>query len=491
MTRPSNGAATSPRRDGDPLPATASATASTSISLNTGILPVIPDGTQPPSFAEKPPASNAATGASAASIRAVTQQAVAFYFRSPVKSFFRTRVDYLAYARALQEQRHALLFPPTGTTLSSPLPSSSSWLHWLKSRARATTPGVLASAISHYGWRVVPDQVLPPLIANVGVGVVLYTSYLHILGRLHPESALASKRVYPPPSPVETFTAGLLAGSIQSVLAAPLDAVQARYDLAANTAAGMSASGNPARTAATPQQPRPQSMWSFGASKLHEIGVRGIFAGWGLSLVKDSVGSAVFFSTFEYLKAQGYYRFVTWYYGALSEDVVMLLSRRRPTADKEEERRGMPTIIRPHYAIEPVFLLLAGMGASVAQQAVLHPLSHIQSEHWERLEGLDRKADEFRGTRGTGAYVGRRGRMMRAYYRAYQKTWAECVAEAEAAGLGHSMRRWLYRGFWWNTIRQVPSTSAGLIIFELVRRKYGMGGEPVRINRDGYDILLG
>ena len=38
---------------------------------------------------------------------------------------------------------------------------------------------------------------------------------------------------------------------------------------------------------------------------------------------------------------------------------------------------------------------------------------------------------------------------------------------------------------------QVPSTSAGLIIFELVRRKYGMGGEPVRINRDGYDILLG
>ncbi|KAK0750623.1 mitochondrial carrier domain-containing protein [Schizothecium vesticola] len=485
MTPPSNGAASSPRRGGDPLPVMA--TASASIPPNVGILPVIPDGTQPPSFPEKPPTSNAATGASAASIRALTQQAVAFYFRAPVKAFFRTRVDYLAYARALQEQRHALLFPPTGTTLSSPLPSSSTWLNWLKSRARATTPGVIASAISHYGWRVVPDQVLPPLIANVGVGVVLYTSYLHILGRLHPESALASKRVYPPPSPVETFTAGLLAGGIQSVLAAPLDAVQARYDLAANTAAGMSASGNPARTGPAPHQ-RPQSMWSFGASKLHEIGVRGIFAGWGLSLVKDSVGSAVFFSTFEYLKAQGYYRFVTWYYGALSEDVVVLLSRRRPTAEKE---RGMPTIIRPHYAIEPAFLLLAGMGASVAQQAVLHPLSHIQSEHWERLEGLDRKADEFRGARGTGAYVGRRGRMMRAYYRAYQKTWAECVAEAEAAGLGHSMRRWLYRGFWWNTIRQVPSTSAGLIIFELVRRKYGMGGEPVRINRDGYDILLG
>ncbi|KAK1833013.1 mitochondrial carrier domain-containing protein [Podospora conica] len=492
MTRPSNGAANISRRDGDPLPLAATATATTTAStpFNHGILPVIPDGTQPPSFPEKPPTSNAATGASAASIRALTQQAVAFYFRAPVKAFFRTRVDYLAYARALQQQRHALLFPPTGTVLPSALPASSSstWLTWLKSRARATTPGVIASAINHYGWRVVPDQVLPPLIANVGVGVVLYTSYLHILGRLHPESALASKRVYPPPSPVETFTAGFLAGSIQSVLAAPLDAVQARYDLSANTAAGMSASGNPARAAPGIPHQRPQSMWSFCASKLHEIGVRGIFAGWGLSLLKDSMGSAVFFSTFEYLKAQGYYRFVTWYYGALSDDVVVLLSRRRPTADKE---RGMPTIIRPHYAIEPAFLLLAGMGASVAQQAILHPLSHIQSEHWERLEGLDRKAEEFRGTKGTDAYMGRRGRMMRAYYKAYQKTWAECVAEAEAAGLGHSMRRWLYRGFWWNTIRQVPSTSAGLIIFELVRRKYGMGGEPVRINRDGYDILLG
>jgi len=70
---------------------------------------------------------------------------------------------------------------------------------------------------------------------------------------------------------------------------------------------------------------------------------------------------------------------------------------------------------------------------------------------------------------------------------AYKVTWDRCIAEAKATGLG--MRRWLYRGFWWNTIRQVPSTSAGLIIFELFRRKYGLT-DQVRINRDGYDILL-
>ena len=38
---------------------------------------------------------DAATGASAATVRALTARAVAFYFRAPVKAFFRTRVDYM------------------------------------------------------------------------------------------------------------------------------------------------------------------------------------------------------------------------------------------------------------------------------------------------------------------------------------------------------------------------------------------------------------
>lgn len=41
-----------------------------------------------------------------------------------------------------------------------------------------------------------------------------------------------------------------------------------------------------------------------------------------------------------------------------------------------------------------------------------------------------------------------------------------------------------------NTIKQVPSTSAGLVIFELVRRRYGSEAEAVKIKKDGYDILL-
>lgn len=39
------------------------------------------------------PRTNAATGASAAGVRALSAQALTFYFRAPAKAFFRTRVE--------------------------------------------------------------------------------------------------------------------------------------------------------------------------------------------------------------------------------------------------------------------------------------------------------------------------------------------------------------------------------------------------------------
>lgn len=439
--------------------------------------PVLPsDGVALPA---KEPRNNAATAASAAGVRALTAQAVAFYFRAPVKAFFRTRVDYLAYARQLHQAQARLHAQAAREGASSRLTAV---MHQAWAILRSTTPGVLTSAVRQDGWAVIPQQVLPPLIANVTVGAVLYTSYLQILGHLHEDSSRARKRVYPPPEPAHTFSAGFLAGTLQSVIAAPLDAIQARYDHRDL----MPADG----------KGRPRSMWRFSAEKLREIGLRGIFAGWGLSFLKDSMGCAVFFSTFEYVKAQGYYSFVRWYYSGLSRDIVDLLAQKRPggrpsgRAHPTKEGGDMPTVIRPHYAIEPIFLLLAGIGASFGQQVILHPLGHIQVKHWDHLEELDAKADRLRAASSAAApgRPGPRWRMMRAYYRAYRDTWTQCAAEAKAEGL--KVPRWLYRGFWWNTIRQVPSTSAGLIIFELVRRKYGLGGEEVRITKDGYDILL-
>ncbi|MCJ1423800.1 hypothetical protein MMC29_001685 [Sticta canariensis] len=369
--------------------------------------------------------SNAATGASAAGVRAVGSQMIAFYFRAPAKAFFRTRVDYLAFARAINPRVQA----------------NESW-SW-----RMSTPGLLTYAVRVYGWSFIPNQLLPPMLANIGVGAVLYTSYLQILGSLHHPSSQSLRRVYPPPPVFRTFLAGFIAGAVQSVVAAPVDALQARF----RTSDILDGKYN--------------NMWQYGRKKLVEIGVHGVFAGWELSLVKDSLGSGIFFATFEYVKAQSYYAFVTKYYGRFDS------FKRSAPPIKAHTENGRPIII-PHYAVEPTFLMLAGITASVAQQLILHPMTLVQAIHHD---SLSRRHDQTNSRRSNK------------FYRGYEKTYQRCLTYARRFG---GWRRWLYRGFWLNTVKQVPSTSSGLVIFELVRRRYGSEVEAVRIEKDGYDILL-
>lgn len=209
-------------------------------------------------------------------------------------------------------------------------------------------------------------------------------------------------------------------------------------------------------------------MWEYGWKKLREIGVRGIFAGWSLSLIRDSFGYAVFFTSFEYVKSQAYYSYIIWYYGSLQ--------RKDPSkiaALQEYEK----TTIKPHYALEPCFLLGAGIAASVSQQVISYPLGIIQNLHYGRLEYLDHQASLRHS----------RPQMLKHYYHAYQETFKRCQKRASRSG---GWMRWLYKGFLRSSIRQVPSTSAGLVIFELMRRKYATAADTVLIEKDGFDILL-
>lgn len=319
-----------------------------------------------------------------------------------------------------------------------------------------TTPGLLAHAIKHYGWAFVPNQVLPPLMANVTVGAILYTSYLQILGSLHPPSAEHTRRVFPPPPLSATFLAGFTAGSIQSLVAAPLDALSVRFEKEEVL------------------HPANRNMFSYARQKLSSIGLRGIFAGWSVSLVKDSLGSGVFFATFEYLKAQAYYRFLAWWYSIPASK----------HSQQEEKKRN--STITPHYAFSPLFLLFAGVGASVAQQIIQHPLNTFQTLHYEKLSDIDT---------ATRASKTRRD-VLRAYASAYHRTWKTAKLQAKREfgrkrDINLALWRWAYQGFWWSTIRQVPSTSAGLIIFELVRRKYGdSDGTGLVVHGRGCDIFV-
>lgn len=252
-----------------------------------------------------------------------------------------------------------------------------------------------------------------------------------------------------------TFTAGLIGGAIQSVLAAPFDALQVRF-----------------RTADI-LDGKYKTMWHYGRHKLQSIGVRGIFGGWTLSLLKDSLGAAVFFGTFETVKSQAYYEFVTKYYASRTRDSLLESQSLVAGPDETDDR----PVIKPHYTLEPAFLLLAGISASVTSQLIQHPLTELQTVHYRRLEALDFQAHG----------EARPSRIMQRYYHAYEETFRQCKVLAKRQG---GWRRYLYKDFFMGTLRQMPSTSAGLIAFELVRRKYAFESEDVMIEREGVKILL-
>jgi hypothetical protein len=253
------------------------------------------------------------------------------------------------------------------------------------------------------------------------------------------------------------FAAGFIAGTIQSILAAPLDALQVRFQ------------------AAEMLQGKYKNMWQYGFRKTREIGARGVFAGWTLSFVRDSIGAGAFFTAFEFVKSQCFYSFVSSFYGQFAT----LSEVQQESIYAQRGHRDRPQI-KPHYMLEPTFLLLAGASASVAQALIHHPISRIQELHYTRLEWIDTHAH-------TSKVVGRRLQAFKLYTAAYKKTFKVCLAVARREG---GLRRFLYKKFIMNTLRQVPSTSAGLIIFEVLRRKYGNDDDAVRIPKNGYEIVL-
>jgi hypothetical protein len=120
----------------------------TGSSVQAGVTPRSNDKSnkQGDGIPENPQAPNKApaTGVQAAGMRAVAARMVAFYFRAPVKAFFRGRIDYMGYARAINPH----------------ITAGAKW-SW-----RQTTPAVLAHAIRTEGWGFIPKQMLPPLMAN-------------------------------------------------------------------------------------------------------------------------------------------------------------------------------------------------------------------------------------------------------------------------------------------------------------------------------------
>jgi len=125
------------------------------------------------------------------------------------------------------------------------------------------------------------------------------------------------------------------------------------------------------------------------------------------------------------------------------------------------------------------------------QQAISFPITQLQAIHYLRLESLDYKTkleSPLKEGEGRAGPLTRWGRLRERYAHSYGETLEQAMYQATRAG---GWRRWLYRGFVGQTVRQVPGTSAGLIVFEVVRRRWALEGEKgMKVEWEGYDITL-
>lgn len=334
---------------------------------------------------------NPVVGVVTGGARALSAQFFSFYTRVPVKLFRPARIDYTALLRA------------TARTTGS---QYSIWTH--------SSPALLANAIRTYGWKFVPDKLMPPLVANSVAGSVLYTTYLVSLTIQQHTSGNSGG----PPTFKQTILAGGLAGLAQAAVATPIDAIAIRFN-------------SDIMTSQT-------SLWKYGKELLQKIGMRGAYGGFLFNAVKESTSFALFFSTFELIKGPVYRGYSKWWYS--------------PSYFHPEGRKKSRILY-------PSFVLMGGCLAAAAMQVVSYPLSKIQKLHTIRLQAIDQLNLTKKG-----------GWML--YMNSYWKTFKDVQSQVKKVAKG-AWFKWLYGGSVRYVLYSMPSTSIGLLIFEILRVGFG------------------
>ncbi|KAK9321103.1 mitochondrial carrier domain-containing protein [Lipomyces orientalis] len=397
----------------------------------------------------KPVNTNQYVGAATAGTRALLSQLMAFYVRVPIKLFRPTRVDYLLVPRAIN-------------------PAVAASLPW-KFHTHSSI-ALLRHAVKEHGWSFIPNQVLPPLLANSAVGIFLYTTYLTALP-LFSEHKVQINNVLSSTTPDvltprQTFLAGFIAGGAQSLAAAPVDAIFTRFSV------------NELLMQAESGEMRHKSLWHYSIEKLRAIGLRGVFAGYTISLTKEALGFACFFSTFESVKQWSYARIVRDYGAPIPKYVDA--AAKLPAGPKQNQHSTIRE--KPSAALYPATILGAGAAATIALQTVQYPLSRLQNLHLTILESIDfntlyrhEQIQEQAKSKGVAFPAKYTQSSRRELLRTYMHTYQEMFRQARALknmGKHKAWVRWLYKGFARNTLSAVPSSSVGLFVFEIMRVRY-------------------
>jgi hypothetical protein len=180
--------------------------------------------------------------------------------------------------------------------------------------------------------------------------------------------------------------------------------------------------------------PPPKSLWSFAYNTFRNLGLSTVYAPLRTSLIKESLSYGAFFGVFEYIKQQGYYAFLKFYYGGY-----------RAIFNHETSQNEM----KPHWSLSPLFIILAGSSASIAFSAISFPLNKIQ-------QGTANATISFRDFVSSPSI---------------DKRITNVFKFIREGGL--------YRGFLGHAVRMIPGPSVALIIFEGMRRNFAPEGEGV------------
>lgn len=148
---------------------------------------------------------NSFIGILSAAGRTIIYRLTTFYLRIPLKLFRPPRFDYLHYLRVVYAKDN--LSQDTKFYQRSPI-------------------HLLNHALNKYGWKVIPERILPPLLLNSVTGIVLYTTYLQTVSYSNKDTPKSSLSYY-----TNVYKAGWCAGVVQALVSSPIDAIFARQSM--------------------------------------------------------------------------------------------------------------------------------------------------------------------------------------------------------------------------------------------------------------------
>lgn len=262
---------------------------------------------------------NSLIGALTAAVRTVIFRLTTFYLRIPLKLFRPPRFDYLHYLRVSYSETSAAVKKKSSVYERSSI-------------------NVLHRALKQYGWRIIPERILPPLLVNSFTGILLYTSYLQTSSYLN-TNVTDTHEYY-----LNIYKSGWIAGLLQGLVSSPFDAIIVRQ----NT------------DELIRQINKHDNVWKYAWRKWRQIGFIGCYGGCFLTLFKESMSFGAYFWSFEYIKRK--------YEGKLRDSKYI------------------------HYSI----IFVSGVTAALILQLIQYPITKIERIHHKRLEAIDNLASVYR-----------------------------------------------------------------------------------------------